>query len=151
MNRCAGLVALVDHDGEATENRLIRRATGQPSIDPPAEHDDADLAAGAAPYHGGGRMIIVETFAQRRTPSPAIAQSRVQDRDAMTPITAFVALPARREPRFRCRIAAMLAGIPVKERVRICNDGTADSRRRRACQDLETGAELRRFESLTSK
>ena len=66
----------------------------------------------------------------------------------MTPITAFVALPARREPRFRCRIAAMLAGIPVKERVRICNDGTADSRRRRACQDLETGAELRRFESL---
>jgi hypothetical protein len=69
----------------------------------------------------------------------------------MTPITAFVALPARREPRFRCRIAAMLAGNPVKERVRICNDETADSRRRRACQDLETGAELRRFESLTSK
>jgi hypothetical protein len=56
----------------------------------------------------------------------------------MTPITAFVALPARREPRFRRRIGARLAGIPVKERVRICNDGTADSRRRRACQDLET-------------
>jgi hypothetical protein len=32
--------------------------------------------------------------AQRRTPSPAIAQSWAQDRDAMTPITAFVALPA---------------------------------------------------------
>ncbi|HJY51721.1 MAG TPA: hypothetical protein VJ349_24230 [Stellaceae bacterium] len=80
MNRCAGPVALVDHDGEATENRLIRRATAQPSIDPPAEHDDADLAAGAAPYHrppcpcGGGRMIIVETFersaAPRAPPSP---------------------------------------------------------------------------------
>jgi hypothetical protein len=33
VNRCAGLVALVDHDGEATENRLIRRATAQPSIE----------------------------------------------------------------------------------------------------------------------
>jgi hypothetical protein len=97
-------------------------------------------------------MIIVETFERSAAPrAPPSAQSRAQDRDAMTPITAFVALPARREPRFRCRIAAMLAGIPVKERVRICNDGTADSRRRRACQDLETGAELRRFESLTSK
>src|ERR1700731_4314483 len=89
--------------------------------------------------------------AQLRTPSPAIAQSRAQGRDAMGPTTAFVALPARREPRFRCRIAAMLAGIPAKERVRICNMGAADSRRRRACQALETGAELRRFESLTSK
>jgi hypothetical protein len=50
------------------------RVPDQPSIDPPAEHDDADLAAGAAPYHGGGRMIIVETFersaAPRAPPSP---------------------------------------------------------------------------------
>jgi hypothetical protein len=33
----------------------------------------------------------------------------------MTPITAFIALPARREPRYRCRIAAMLASEKVAE------------------------------------
>ena len=48
--------------------------------DPPAEHDDADLAASAAADHCppcpccGGRMIIVETFerggAPRGPPSP---------------------------------------------------------------------------------
>ena len=51
-----------------------------PSIDPPAEHDEADQAAGAAPDHRppcpccGGRMIIVEIFerggAPRGPPSP---------------------------------------------------------------------------------
>ncbi len=39
-----------------------------PVMEPPAEHHDADLAAGAAADHRppcpccGGRMIIVETF-----------------------------------------------------------------------------------------
>jgi Putative transposase/Transposase zinc-binding domain len=51
-----------------------------PVIDPPAEHDDADLATSAATDHRppcpccGGRMIIVETFercgAPRGPPSP---------------------------------------------------------------------------------
>jgi hypothetical protein len=45
-----------------------------PSIDPQAEHDDADLAAGTAADHRppcpccGGRMIIVETFERGGTP-----------------------------------------------------------------------------------
>ena len=51
-----------------------------PSTDPPTEHDDADMAAGAAADHRppcpccGGRMIIVESFgrgsAPRAPPSP---------------------------------------------------------------------------------
>ena len=51
-----------------------------PVTDPPAEHDDADPAAGVAADHRppcpccGGRMIIVETFercgAPRAPPSP---------------------------------------------------------------------------------
>jgi hypothetical protein len=51
-----------------------------PVMDPPAEHHDADLAAGAPADHRppcpccGGRMIIVETFqrsgAPRGPPSP---------------------------------------------------------------------------------
>jgi hypothetical protein len=58
-------------------------AAPRPAIDPPAEHDDADLAAGAAADHRppcpccGGRMIIVETFergaAPRAPPSPKAA------------------------------------------------------------------------------
>ena len=72
-----------------------------------SRHEEADPPVRASLLHDHRRDLR----AQRRTPSPAIAQSRAQDRDAMTPITAFVALPARREPRFRCRIAAMLAGI----------------------------------------
>ena len=62
--------------GRATE--LI--AAPLPSIDPSTEHDDADLAAGAAVDHRppcpccGGRMIIVESFgrggAPRAPPSP---------------------------------------------------------------------------------
>ena len=53
--------------------------------DPPAEHDDADLAASAAADHRplcpccGGRMVIVETFqrggAPRGPPSPEAAVS----------------------------------------------------------------------------
>jgi hypothetical protein len=45
-----------------------------PSIDPSTEHDDADVAAGAAADHRlpcpccGGRMIIVETFERGATP-----------------------------------------------------------------------------------
>src|ERR1700730_16612370 len=76
--------------------------------------------------------------AQRRTPRPAIAQSRAQDRDAMTPITAFVALPARREPRFRCRIAAMLAGIPVKNACAFAMMGLPSQGAVEPVQDLET-------------
>jgi hypothetical protein len=55
-------------------------AAPEPSIGPPAEHDDADVTAGAATDHRppcpccGGRMIIVETFerggAPRAPPSP---------------------------------------------------------------------------------
>ena len=51
-----------------------------PASDPPAEHDEADQAAGAAADHRppcpccGGRMIIVEIFerggAPRGPPSP---------------------------------------------------------------------------------
>jgi hypothetical protein len=51
-----------------------------PSIDPPTEHDDPDVATGAAADHRppcpccGGRMIIVESFgrggAPRAPPSP---------------------------------------------------------------------------------
>src|SRR5580700_3960337 len=54
------------------------------------------------------------------------------------PFTISAVRHSRREGELRqeSNTAAMLAGIPVKERVRICNDGTADSRRRRACQDL---------------
>jgi hypothetical protein len=64
----------------------------RPSIDPPVEHDDADLTAGAAADHRppcpcrGGRMIIVETFERGgapRTPRPAVARTQRQDRDAM--------------------------------------------------------------------
>ena len=54
-----------------------------PAIDPPTEHDDADLTAGAAADHRppcpccGGRMIIVESFgrggAPRAPPSPQAA------------------------------------------------------------------------------
>jgi hypothetical protein len=80
--------------------------------DPPTEHDDADLDASAAADHRppcpccGGRMVIVETFqTRRRTPRPAIAPSRGQSHDAMTPITASLHLPPAGEPRFRRRIA----------------------------------------------
>jgi hypothetical protein len=55
-------------------------AAPEPSMGPPAEHDDADVTAGAATDHRppcpccGGRMIIVETFerggAPRAPPSP---------------------------------------------------------------------------------
>jgi Putative transposase/Transposase zinc-binding domain len=55
-------------------------AAPEPSIAPPAEHDDADVTTGAAADHRppcpccGGRMIIVETFerggAPRAPPSP---------------------------------------------------------------------------------
>jgi hypothetical protein len=55
-------------------------AAPEPSIGPPAEHDDADVTAGAAACHRppcpccGGRMIVVETFecggAPRAPPSP---------------------------------------------------------------------------------
>jgi hypothetical protein len=62
--------------------------------DPPAEHDDADLAASAAADHRppcpccGGRMIIVETFQRGGAPRGAIARSHSQGHDAMTLITA---------------------------------------------------------------
>jgi Putative transposase/Transposase zinc-binding domain len=57
-------------------------AAPEPSMGPPAEHDDADATAGAAADHRppcpccGGRMIIVETFerggAPRAPPSPEV-------------------------------------------------------------------------------
>jgi len=46
-----------------------------------------------------------ELRARRRTPRPAIARSRDQSHDAMTPITASLHLPPTGEPRFRRRIA----------------------------------------------
>jgi hypothetical protein len=67
-----------------------------PSIDPSTEHNDADMAASAAPDHRplcpccGGRMIIIETFERSsapRAPRPPVPPSRGQDRDAMTPVT----------------------------------------------------------------
>jgi hypothetical protein len=82
-----------------------------PSIYPSTEHDDADVAAGAAADHRppcpccGGRMIIVESFGRSGAPRPAVARSRRQNRDAMTPVTASSHLLPAGEPRFRRRIA----------------------------------------------
>jgi len=89
--------------------RSIRRRSMTMQTWPPAPRHT--IASSAMPLWRRSHDHRRDPRAQLRTPSPAIAQSRAQDRDAMTPITAFVALPARREPRFRCRIAAMLAGI----------------------------------------
>ena len=54
-----------------------------------------------------------ELWARRRTPRPAIARSRGQGHDAMTPITASLHLPPA-NPRFRRRIA--VAPAPPKAR-----------------------------------
>ena len=70
-----------------------------PSIDPPAEHDDADdrrRRRGPSPAmpllrrpHDHRRDLR----ARRRTPRPAIARGRGQDRNVMTPVTASLHHP----------------------------------------------------------
>ena len=56
-----------------------------PAIDPSTEHDDADMAAGAAMDHRppcpccGGRMIIVESFGRGGEPrAPPSSQAAVR-------------------------------------------------------------------------
>jgi hypothetical protein len=81
--------------------------------DPPAEHDDADLAAGAEADHRppcpccGGRMVIVETFqrgaAPRGPPSPK-PRSGPRCHDAHHRL---IAPSACRGTRFRRRIAVV--------------------------------------------
>jgi hypothetical protein len=83
------------------------------SIDPSAQHDEPDVATGAAADHRppcpccGGRMIIVESFGRggapraRRHPKPAAA---AQSHD---PVTASPRIPPAPELRFRrCKAVA---------------------------------------------
>ena len=109
--RCKGLHLLRHLQGQyRARQRTARHASG------------SDRSAGRARQYGPSRqcrsrpwpaMPLLrrphdhrrELWAWRRTPRPAIARSRGQGHDPMTPITASLHLPPAGKPRFRRRIA----------------------------------------------